>query len=134
MSRSTVLNCINDELTIAVFCLFMRRKGTLVHLGRENLPTEIVDINEFQPYNLGMSNEFMAKDRVVIGWTGGETFVMYALGKYDIISEMRVEYQLRKKNPHVTIFKGLRDMDDCIHFYRKTIHGQPFVSRYFATT
>lgn len=132
---ATVFNCTNDDLTVQAFCFFMRRKGVLTHLTKkEGVPVETIDTNEFTPHIMGGMEPFEAKDRVVFVWREGDSYEMYVFGKSDILSEMRLEFNLRKYKGHQVIYKGLRDIDDHIHFYRKTEHGKPVVSRYFSAT
>jgi hypothetical protein len=129
---TTVFNCTNDDLTVQAFCFFAHKSGVMAHLTDKDLPEESVNTNEFTPYILGQNEAFDAKDRVVFVWREGEAkYEMYAFGKYDVLSELRLEVKLRKHKGPMVIYKGLRDLDDSIHFYRRTEHGKPFTSRYF---
>lgn len=137
---ATVFNCHDNSLTDEVF----EQCGALIGKYFEDWHTSKKEIGPFADiqctarvscytkHDIKGHEKLDVQRRVVILFNPQEEELeIYELFPHDILSELRLEFRLRKNKGHFFVFKGLTGNYGQVHFYRKSEYGQRTVSRYF---
>ena len=137
---TSVFNCHDNVLTDEVFRVCGKLLGNYFEDWHPSKKANSVlaelgcsaEINCYTKFDIKGEPKMEVDRRVVILFNPTEgTLDIYELFPHDILSELRLEFILRKNKGHFLVFKGLRNDQGDIHFYRKSEYGQPSVSRYF---
>lgn len=125
----------NDSLTKEAFKALALLRGILKTANEEpDYDERYFDIASYRQFSPSSNNSFVAEERMLFIVTGPSAFVGYKMPLDAISMEMQIESRIQNKSMHdagFLIYKAIRNKNNELHFYRKTVYGEVHRSRYF---